>query len=115
MEVQLLSYACRAALLVFDGVSSAFYVWVNGEMVGYSEDSKTTSEFNITDYLRKGKNRIAVEVYRYSDGSYLEGQDFFRLSGIKLPVWLHARPKAYIEDYFVRSIPLLFCSNELSA
>lgn len=92
----------KEVFLNFDGVSSAFYVWINGEQVGYSEDSKTTAGFNITPFLRKGKNNIAVEVYRYCDGSYLECQDFFRLSGIQRSVWLHARPKMYIRDYFVK-------------
>lgn len=89
--------------LNFDGVSSAFYVWVNEDSVGYSEDSKTTAEFNITPYLKKGKNTIAVEVYRWCDGSYLEDQDFWRLSGIQRSVWLHARPKQFICDYFAKS------------
>ena len=89
--------------LNFDGVSSAFYVWVNGEQAGYSEDSKTTAGFNITPLLRKGRNTVAVEVYRYSDGSYLECQDFFRLSGIQRSVWLHARPKAHIRDFFAKA------------
>ena len=89
----------KEIFLTFDGVSSAFYVWINGREAGYSEDSKTTSEFNITPFLRKGKNTVAVEVYRYSDGSYLECQDFFRLSGIQRSVWLHARPKAFIRDF----------------
>lgn len=95
----------KEVFLNFDGVSSAFNVWVNGEKVGYSEESKTTAEFNITPFLRKKKNNIAVEVYRYCDGSYLECQDFFRLSGIKRSVWLHARPKTYIRDYF--AVPTL--------
>jgi len=95
----------KEVFLNFDGVSSAFYVWINGEQVGYSEDSKTTAEFNITPYIRKGKNDIAVEVYRYCDGSYLECQDFFRLSGIQRSVWLHARPETYIRDYF--AVPTL--------
>ena len=90
----------KEVFLVFDGVSSAYYVWINGIQVGYSEDSKTTAEFNITPYLRRGKNNIAVEVYRYCDGSYLECQDFWRLSGIQRSVWLHARPKTFIRDYF---------------
>jgi len=89
----------KEVFLTFDGVSSAFYVWINGHEAGYSEDSKTTSEFNITPFLRKGKNTVAVEVYRYSDGSYLECQDFFRLSGIQRSVWLHARPEARIRDF----------------
>lgn len=90
----------KQVFLTFDGVSSAFYVWINGEQVGYSEDSKTTAEFNITKYLKPGRNNVAVEVYRYSDGSYLECQDFFRLSGIQRSVWLHARPASYIRDFF---------------
>ena len=93
----------KEIFLTFDGVSSAFYVWVNGEQVGYSEDSKTTAEFNITSFLKRGKNTVSVEVYRYCDGSYLEGQDFFRLSGIQRSVWLHARPAAYIRDFFSRA------------
>ncbi len=93
----------KEVFLTFDGVSSAFYVWVNGEQAGYSEDSKTTAEFNITPFLRKGKNTVAVEVYRYSDGSYLECQDFFRVSGIQRSVWLHARPASYIRDYFAKA------------
>ncbi len=93
----------KEVFLNFDGVSSAFYVWVNGELAGYSEDSKTTSEFNITSLLRKGRNTVAVEVYRYSDGSYLECQDFFRLSGIQRPVWLHARPRSFIRDFFAKA------------
>jgi beta-galactosidase len=93
----------KEVFLTFDGVSSAFYVWVNGKQVGYSEDSKTTAEFNITPFLRRGKNTVSVEVYRYCDGSYLEGQDFFRLSGIQRSVWLHARPTTYIRDFFSRA------------
>ncbi len=96
----------KEIFLTFDGVSSAFYVWVNGEKVGYSEDSKTTAEFNITPWLKKGKNTVAVEVYRYCDGSYLEGQDFFRLSGIQRSVWLHARPVSYIRDFFAKATPV---------
>jgi len=84
----------------FGAVSSAFYVWINGEFVGYSEDSKTPAEFNITRFVKKGKNDLAVEVYRWSDGSYLEDQDFWRMSGIQRPVYLHARPATMIEDFF---------------
>ena len=83
----------KRVLVHFDGVDSAFYVWVNGRQVGYSEDSRTASEFDITEYLNKdGENLIAVEVYRWSDGSYLEDQDFWRLSGIYRDVYL--RPKS---------------------
>ncbi len=69
-------------------------------LVGYSQDSKTPAEFNITRYLKKGNNTVSVEVYRWSDGSYLEDQDFFRLSGIQRGVFLHARPKTFINDFF---------------
>jgi beta-galactosidase len=90
----------KEVFLHFGAVSSAFYVWINGELAGYSEDSKVPAEFNITKYLRKGNNSLSVEVYRWSDGSYLEDQDFFRLSGIQRSVFLHARPKTYISDFF---------------
>jgi beta-galactosidase len=90
----------KEVFLHFGAVSSAFYVWVNEQMVGYSEDSKVPAEFNITSYLKKGNNSVAVEVYRWSDGSYLEDQDFFRLSGIQRSVFLHARPKTFINDFF---------------
>ena len=90
----------KEVFLNFGAVSSAFYVWVNEKLVGYSEDSKVPAEFNITKYLKGGKNTLAVEVYRWSDGSYLEDQDFWRLSGIQRSVFLHARPKTYIKDFF---------------
>ena len=90
----------KEVFIHFGAVSSAFYVWVNEQLVGYSEDSKVPAEFNITKYLKKGNNSLAVEVYRWSDGSYLEDQDFFRLSGIQRSVFLHARPKTYINDFF---------------
>ncbi len=89
--------------LQFGAVSSAFYVWINGEYVGYSEGSKTASEFRVTDKLSAGKNSIAVEVYRWSTGSYLEDQDFWSLSGIQRDVTLYARPKTRVRDYFVHS------------
>jgi|WetSurMetagenome_2_1015567.scaffolds.fasta_scaffold00004_140 beta-galactosidase len=90
----------KEVFLHFGAVASAFYVWINEQPVGYSQDSKTPAEFNITKYLKNGKNSISVEVYRWCDGSYLEDQDFFRLSGIQRPVFLHARPKTYIRDFF---------------
>ncbi|HXK37221.1 MAG TPA: glycoside hydrolase family 2 TIM barrel-domain containing protein, partial [Candidatus Paceibacterota bacterium] len=93
----------RQTFLHFDGVQSAFYVWVNGRMVGYSEDSMTPAEFNVTPYLQKGKNTIAVEVYRWSDGSYLEDQDFIRFSGIHRSVYLFSTPSVHIRDFFVRA------------
>lgn len=91
----------RRVILHFGGVSSAMYVWVNGEKVGYSEDSKTPAEFDITNYLKKGKNNLSVEVYRWNDGSYLEDQDFWRLSGIDRDVFLYSVPNIFINDFFV--------------
>ncbi|MFD0760926.1 glycoside hydrolase family 2 TIM barrel-domain containing protein [Lutibacter aestuarii] len=84
-------------------VKSAFYIWINGEKVGYSQGSKLPAEFNITKFIKTGKNTIALEVYRWSDGSYLECQDFWRISGIERDVYLYARPKVYINDYFAKS------------
>jgi beta-galactosidase len=85
----------------FGAVSSAFYVWINGEYVGYSEGSKTPSEFNVTDFVHGGENTIAVEVYRWSTGSYLEDQDFWSLSGIQRDVRMYARPTVRLRDFFV--------------
>ena len=88
----------KEIFLHFDGVYSAFYVWVNGKKVGYSQGANNDSEFDITKYLVKGKNVVAVEVYKWSDGSYLEDQDMFRLAGIHRDVYLVARPKIHISD-----------------
>ncbi|MBX3120203.1 MAG: DUF4981 domain-containing protein [Fimbriimonadaceae bacterium] len=92
------SWKDRETILRFQGVYSAFYVWVNGQKVGYSEDSKGPAEFDITPYLQSGKNSLAVEVYRWCDGSYLEDQDMFRFSGIFRDVSLLSFPKAAIWD-----------------
>ena len=81
--------------------TSNLAVWVNGKYVGYSEDSKVAAEFNITKYLKKGQNLIAMQVMRWCDGSYLEDQDFWRFTGIAREVYLYARPKAHIEDITV--------------
>ncbi|HBL75157.1 MAG: beta-galactosidase [Bacteroidetes bacterium GWF2_42_66] len=91
----------KEVFLHFGAVSSAMYVWVNEQMVGYSEDSKTPAEFNITKYLIEGDNSLAVEIYRWSDGSYLEDQDFWRMSGITRDVYLAGRNKQYIRDFRV--------------
>lgn len=96
-------WAGDQVILRFDGVESAFYLWINGEKVGYSEDSYTAAEFDVTKYLKPGKNMIAVEVYRWSDGSYLEDQDFLRLSGIFRNVTLFAQPKVHVRDLFIRA------------
>ena len=87
----------------FGAVSSAFYLWINGEYVGYSEGSKTPSEFNVTDFVRAGDNTIAIEVYRWSTGSYLEDQDFWSLSGIQRDVNLFVRPNARVRDFFAHA------------
>jgi beta-galactosidase len=87
----------------FAGVESAFYLWVNGRKVGYSQGSRTPAEFNITPYLKKGENLVAAEVYRWSDGSYLEDQDFWRLSGIFRDVFLTRREGIHIRDYWIRT------------
>lgn len=93
----------QSVILHFGGVSSAFYLWVNGVQVGYSQGSRLAAEFDITEYLQKGKNRIAVQVFRWSDGSYLEDQDMWRLSGIHREVMLLAQPKIALNDFFVRT------------
>ncbi|MGE5198757.1 MAG: glycoside hydrolase family 2 TIM barrel-domain containing protein, partial [Rhodospirillaceae bacterium] len=93
----------RDVFVTFDGVESAFYLWVNGQRVGYSEDSRTPAEFNITRYLQAGENLLAVEVYRWSDASYLEDQDFWRLSGIFRDVTLWSAGPLHVEDLQVRT------------
>jgi len=93
----------RQILLTFDGVDSAFYLWINGQEVGYSQDSRLPAEFNITSYLQPGENTLAVRVYRWSDGSYLEDQDFWRLSGIYRDVYLWAAPPVHVRDFWVRT------------
>ncbi len=90
-------------ILNFGGVSSAFYVWVNGQMVGYSQDSRLPAEFDITEKVHSGKNTVAVQVFRWSDGSYLEDQDHWRMSGIHREVMLLAQPRVAINDFFVRT------------
>lgn len=90
-------------ILHIGAANSAYYVWVNGKAVGYSEDSKLPSEFDVTRHLRRGENNVAIEVYRWSDGSYLEDQDFWRVSGIERSVWLMAAPKARVKDAFIKA------------
>jgi len=83
----------------FGAVKSAFYLWVNGKKVGYSQDSKTDAAFDITAYIKQGENLLALEVYRYSDGSYFECQDMWRLSGIERDVYLYTTPKIAVRDF----------------
>lgn len=93
----------RNVFIHFGGVESAFYLWINGKKVGYSQGSYLPAEFNITPFLQEGKNTIALEVYRWSDGSYLEDQDFWRLSGIFRDVVLYATPQLHLRDYFLQT------------
>ena len=87
----------------FDGVYSAAVVWVNGKYVGYSQDSNTDAEFDITDFVTTGDNQLSVRVYRWCDGSYLEGQDMWHLSGIHRDVYLVATPKVFVSDHYITS------------
>src|SRR6266545_59374 len=89
----------RRVLLHFAGVDSAFYAWVNGHKIGYSEDSRTPAEFDITPYLKAGSNLLAVEVYRFGDGAYLEDQDMWRMSGIFRDVYLWSTPEQHLRDF----------------
>ncbi|MEU5523684.1 glycoside hydrolase family 2 TIM barrel-domain containing protein [Streptomyces sp. NPDC047860] len=89
----------RCTFLHFEGVKSAHYVWINGELAGYDEDSYTPSEYDITDLLKPGTNQIAVEVYRYADGDWLEDQDMIRLSGIFRSVHLYSTPAVHLRDF----------------
>ncbi|MDR0599217.1 MAG: DUF4981 domain-containing protein, partial [Treponema sp.] len=89
------------AFLCFDGVESAFYLWVNGRPVGYSQDSKVPADFEVTEYLREGENLIAVEVFRFSDGTWLEDQDYWYLSGIHRSARLVWKPRQFIRDWKV--------------
>lgn len=93
----------KQVVLHFGAVSSAMYVWVNEHLVGYSQDSKTPAEFDITEYLKAGDNSLAVEVYKWSDGSYLEDQDFWRLGGITRDVFLMARTPQHVQDFRITS------------
>ena len=97
------SWDGRRVYLHFVSGTSAMYVWVNGQKVGYSQVTKSPAEFDITPYLRKGENMLAVEVYRWSDGSYLEDQDFWRISGIDRDVYLYSTAQIRILDYFVKA------------
>ena len=93
----------REIFINFDGVYSAFFVWVNGEYIGYSEGSRTPAEFRITEAVRPGENVLAVQVYRWSDASYIESQDFWRVSGIDRDVYLVSRPATYLRDFFAEA------------
>ena len=91
----------REVLLRFEGVKSASYVWINGQQAGYNQGGFEPAEYNITPYLKPGRNDISVQVMRYSDGAFIENQDMWRLSGIFRTVALYAKPKVHLHDYFV--------------
>ncbi|HOX39676.1 MAG TPA: glycoside hydrolase family 2 TIM barrel-domain containing protein [Candidatus Brocadiia bacterium] len=95
------SWAGRRVFIHFDGVQSAFYLWVNGREVGYSQDSMTPAEFDITKYVTPGRNILAAQVYCLSDGSYLEDQDFWRMCGIFRDVYLFSTPQVHLRDFFL--------------
>lgn len=93
----------RRTFIAFDGVDAAFFLWINGEKVGYSVNSRNAAEFDITRFLKPGKNLVAVEVYRYCAGSYLEDQDMWRMSGIFRNVTLWSAPQVHVRDFFIKT------------
>ena len=97
------SWDGKQVFIHLGAVKSAFFIWVNGKKVGYSEDSKLAAEFDITSYIKKGENLVALQVYRWSDASYLECQDMWRISGIERDVYLYATPKQTIQDFKITS------------
>jgi beta-galactosidase len=97
------SWSGRRTFIVFGAVDSAFYLWINGKKVGYSQDSRTPAEFDITRYLQPGENLLAAEVYQYSDGSYLEDQDMFRMSGIFRDVYLLSADAIDLNDFWIKA------------
>lgn len=97
------SWDGRRVVLCLEGVCSFYYVWVNGHKLGYNMDSKTAAEWDVTEYLQEGENTLALEVYRWSAGAYLECQDMWRISGIERDVYLYSTPATYISDYKVES------------
>ncbi|WP_439185364.1 glycoside hydrolase family 2 TIM barrel-domain containing protein [Carboxylicivirga taeanensis] len=94
----------REIYIQLGAVKSGFYIWLNGKKVGYNQGSKLPAEFNLTPYLAKGKNKLAIKVFQFTDGSYLEDQDFWRLSGIQRDVYLFARPKLHMRDVGVKAL-----------
>ncbi len=97
------NWAGRRIFINFDGVDSAFFLWINGKRVGYSVNSRNAAEFDITDYVKPGNNMVAVEVYRFSSGTWLEDQDMWRLSGIFRNVCLWSAPGVHVRDFFIRT------------
>ncbi|MFJ9037325.1 glycoside hydrolase family 2 TIM barrel-domain containing protein [Streptomyces sp. NPDC102406] len=97
------NWSGRRTFLHFEGVKAAHYVWVNGQLAGYHEDSYTPAEYDITPYLKKGTNQVAVEVYRYSDGDWMQDQDMIRLSGIFRSVYLFSTPTVHLRDFKIET------------
>ena len=95
----------KSVFINFNGVESAFYLWINGQPVGYSQDSKLPAQFDLTPFVKPGKNSIAVQVLRWSDGTWLEDQDYWHISGIFRPVRLIAKPRIHLRDWFVQATP----------
>lgn len=95
----------KDVFIKFDGVETVYYLWINEKPIGLSKDSKLPSEFNITDFVHEGENLLAVQVMRFADSTYMEDQDYWYLSGIYRDVWLIAKPKQRIDDYFIKAIP----------
>ncbi len=96
------SFRNKRVFIHFGAVKSFFYIWINGHYTGFSKDSKTPAEFDLTPYLKAGSNTLALEVFRWNDGSYLECQDMWRMSGINRDVFLYAMPQTYMRDFFTR-------------
>ena len=101
----------REMFLRFEGVETAYYLWINGHPVGYNQDSKLPAEFNITEYLVEGKNLMALQVMQFADSSYLEDQDYWYLCGIFRSVYLISKPRLRIEDWQIKAIPDLYRSG----
>ena len=97
------SWGDKRVFLHFDGIYSAAFVWVNGKYVGYTQGANNDAEFDVTEYVRKGENNVSVQVLRWCDGSYLEGQDMWHMSGIHRDVYLFATPKTYVRDHYITS------------
>ena len=101
-EFEITNWENKEKYVVFEGVNSCFYVWLNGHFVGFSKGSRISAEFNLTPYMKKGMNKIAVLVFKWCDGSYIEDQDCWRFSGIFRDVYLLARDKAHVRDVFIK-------------
>ncbi|MFL2982774.1 MAG: glycoside hydrolase family 2 TIM barrel-domain containing protein [Candidatus Neomarinimicrobiota bacterium] len=97
------NWSDRDIIIHFGAVKSAFFIWINGHRVGYSQGSKLPAEFDITDYVTIGENLVAIEVYRWSDGTYLECQDFWRISGIERDVYIYSEPRIRISDFWAKT------------